>query len=292
MVYLQSFSFPGEDQELDFFKYNQRAKMTAYDSKYPFGLFRYREFPEFYFDDITVFYGNNGCGKSTILNVIAEKLALKRSAPYNRTDFFEDYVNFCDYTLEKSIPEDSEIITSDSVFERVLEIRRLNSGIDDKRKKLVQEYIDEVTSEEPNLLRGIEDFDRWKRASDIRNPNKSQSHFLRKSLMRNFQERSNGESALALFVDSIKDDNLYLLDEPENSLSAENQLKLKYFIEDCTRNNGCQFIISTHSPFLLSLEHATIYNIDLTPPETRHWTELESVKTYFEFFKENEWKFD
>ncbi|MBQ5832765.1 MAG: hypothetical protein IIW43_04735, partial [Selenomonadales bacterium] len=68
--------------------------------------------------------------------------------------------------------------------------------------------------------------------------------------------------------------------------------QLRYFIEDCVRNHGCQFIISTHSPFLLSTAHARIYDIDVTPPETKSWTELESVRTYFDFFKENEWKFE
>ena len=87
------------------------------------------------------------------------------------------------------------------------------------------------------------------------------------------QERSNGESALGYFVDSVKDDTLYLLDEPENSLSAENQLNLKYFIEDCVKNHGCQFIISTHSPFLLSIKKALIYDIDTTPVEKKDWTE-------------------
>jgi predicted ATPase len=292
MVYLQSFTMPTQDQEERFFISSAKASRTCYDSKYPFGLFRYRDLPELYFSDITIFYGNNGSGKSTILNVIAEKLGLARSTPYNRTDFFADYVALSDYTLEKTIPKHSEIITSDGVFERVLDIRRLNDGIDDKREKIVQEYIDEVSKVEPNRLRGLDDFDRWKRANDIRSPKKSQSWFLRQNLMRNIQERSNGESALAYFVDSIRDDTLYLLDEPENSLSAENQLQLKYFIEDCARNHGCQFIISTHSPFLLSTEHATIYDIDAEPPETRAWTKLESVRAYLEFFRDNAWKFD
>ena len=283
---------PTQDDEEDFFINNVKAKRTCYDSKYPFGLFRYRELPEFYFDDVTIFYGNNGSGKSTILNVIAEKLRLERETPYNRTDFFADYVELADYTLERAVPEHSRIITSDGVFERVLDIRRLNDGIDNKREKLVKEYIEEVTSGEPNLLRGLDDFDRWKRAGDMRNPNKSQSRFLRKNLMRNLEERSNGESALAYFVDAIRDDTLYLLDEPENSLSAENQLQLKYFIEDCVRHHGCQFVISTHSPFLLSIEHATVYDIDSTPPEPKEWYELDSVKVYFDFFKENEWKFE
>ena len=293
MIYLQSFTMPTEEQEVNYFSFsNPKPHMTCYDSRYPFGLFKYRELPEFYFDDITVFYGNNGSGKSTILNVIAEKLGLKRSAPYNRTDFFGDYVDLCDYVLDKQIPADSEIITSDGVFERVLDIRRLNDGIDDKRKAIVQEYISEVTSEEPNLLRGLDDFDRWKRAHDMRNRNLSQSQFLRKNLIRNVTERSNGESALAYFVDSIRDNTLYLLDEPENSLSAENQLKLKYFIEDCVREHGCQFVISSHSPFLLSIEHATIYDIDAVPPRVKRWVDLESVRTYFDFFRENEWKFE
>ena len=253
MIYLQSFSFPSEEGEREFLTYSKKASRTCYDSKYPFGLFTYRSLPEFYFDDITVFYGNNGSGKSTILNVIAEKLSLERHTPCNKTDFLPDYVELCDYTLERAIPDGSEIITSDGVFERVLEIRRLNDGIDDKRDQIVKEYIEEVSKDTPNLLRDIDDYERWKRAADMRNPNKSQSSFLRKNLMRNIVERSNGESALAFFVDAIKDGTLYLLDEPENSLSAANQLELKYFIEDSVRNHGCQFVISTHSPFLLSL---------------------------------------
>lgn len=292
MVFLHSFSLPTDDAEWSFFAYNPRGKLTCYDTPYPFNFFRGRKLDEFCFRDITVFYGNNGSGKSTILNVIADKLELERSTPYNRTDYFEDYVELCDYTLKSPIPKHSKIITSDGVFERVLEIRRLNEGIDDKRAKIVDEYIKETTSNNPNILRGMDDFERFKRVNDMRNPHKSQSWFIRQNLMRNVQERSNGESALSFFVDSIKDDTLYLLDEPENSLSASNQLLLKYFIEDCVRNHGCQFIISSHSPFLLSLDHASIYDLDEDPPKEKKWTELESVKAYFEFFKENEWKFN
>ena len=110
--------------------------------------------------------------------------------------------------------------------------------------------------------------------------------------MRNIQERSNGESALSYFVDSIQENALYLLDEPENSLSPQNQLQLKYFIEDSVRNFGCQFVISTHSPFLLSLRGAHIYNIDEAPPAKRKWTELDCVKAYHDFFVEQSDKFN
>ncbi len=294
MVYLQSFQMPTREEEENYFIYSQdaKAKRTCYDTKYPFNLFRYRELPLFFFGDITIFCGNNGSGKSSILNVIAEKLALERNAPFNRSDFFEDYVELCDYQLDRAIPKESKIITSDGVFEKVLDIRRINDGIDSKRSDLIDEYIAENSPDaEPNQLRGLDDYDRWKRVSDMRNRNRSQSRFLKENLMRNIQERSNGESALSYFVDSIQENALYLLDEPENSLSPQNQLQLKYFIEDSVRNFGCQFVISTHSPFLLSLRGAHIYDIDDTPPTEKKWTELDCVKVYHDFFVEQKEKF-
>lgn len=294
MIYLQSFQMPTRFDEESYFANpaNFKAKRTCYTTKYPFDLFRYRELPEFYFTDITIFCGNNGSGKSSILNVIAEKLELERNAPFNRSDFFEDYVELCDYQLDRAIPKESKIITSDGVFERVLDIRRINDGIDSKRSDLIDEYIAENSpNARPNLLQGMDDYDRWKRVSDMRNKNRSQSRFLKENLMRNIQERSNGESALSYFVDSIQENALYLLDEPENSLSPQNQLQLKYFIEDSVRNFGCQFVISTHSPFLLSLRGAHIYNIDETPPEECKWTELDCVKVYHDFFAEQSDKF-
>jgi len=295
MIYLQSFRMPTRNNEEKYFSnpYNQKIRRTCYTTKYPFGLFRYRELPEFYFNDITIFCGDNGSGKSSILNVIAEKLSLERNAPFNRSDFFEDYVDLCDYQLERAIPKESKIITSDGVFERVLDIRRINDGIDGKRSELIDEYIAENSpNAAPNLLKGLDDYDRWKRVSDMRNKNRSQSRFLKENLMRNIQERSNGESALSYFVDSIQENSLYLLDEPENSLSAQNQLQLKYFIEDSVRNYGCQFVLSTHSPFLLSLRGAHIYDIDETPPEKKKWTELDCVRVYHDFFVEQGDKFD
>ena len=50
-------------------------------------------------------------------------------------------------------------------------------------------------------------------------------------------------------------------------------------------------IISTHSPFLLALKGAKIYDLDASPVTVRKWTELENVRTYYEFFKKNEKNF-
>lgn len=297
MIYLSSFHLPSRDEDENYFNvrnpnFNTKNFRTCYTTKYPFGMFRDRGMPdELEFRDITVFCGNNGSGKSTILNVIAEKLNLKRTSPFNRSDFFDDYVGLCRYKSEGPLSADSSVITSDDVFERVLDIRRVNDGIDNKREDLLREWLENNGDNADTKLHGLDDYERWKKVKDSRNRKISQSQFIRSRLVRNIEERSNGESALSLFVDAISDDALYLLDEPENSLSPSNQLELKYFIEDCVRNHGCQFIISTHSPFLLSLKGARIYDIDSVPVKISKWTELECVKVYKEFFEENAYKF-
>ena len=298
MVFLKSFHMVSRDEDETFFfdtkspDFKTKNFRTCYTTRYPFLLFRERELPDFDFSDITIFYGNNGSGKSTILNCIAEKLQLERGTPYNRSDFFDDYVEICRYSLAEKIPKGSKIITSDDVFDKVLDIRRLNEGIDTRRSELLSEFVRERNNQEQNNLNGLEDYDRWKNAVEARSRKTTQSQFLRSRLMRNVQERSNGESALAFFVDAITDGALYLLDEPENSLSPSNQILLKYFIEDCVRNQRCQFVISTHSPFLLSLKRARIYDIDSVPATVRRWTELEGVRSYYDFFKEHKDDFE
>ena len=122
---------------------------------------------------------------------------------------------------------------------------------------------------------------------------KTMSRYVRDRLgNNNIVEQSNGESALMFWEREIKEDSIYILDEPENSLSAENQLKLKKFIEESTRFYNCQFIISTHSPFLLNLLEAKIYDLDEDGVPSKDWTELPNVKIYYNFFKKhaNEFK--
>ena len=284
MIFLNSFHIPSKKEDENFFTHSARSRMTVYRTVYPFVLFRDRQMPEeFRFDDITVFCGDNGSGKSTILNVISEKLGLSRDTLYNRTDFFEDYLGLCEYKLSRKLSADSKIITSDDVFNRVLNIRRINYGIDDRRKVLIDRYIEDNEEGVDKILHSLDDYDRWKEIHDARH-RQNTSQYLRSRLTRNMEERSNGESALSFFVDSIIDGGLYLLDEPENSLSPQHQLDLKYFLEDCVKRHDCQFVISTHSPFLLSLQNALIYDLDSAPVSVKEWDELDCVRVYRDFF--------
>lgn len=276
-MYLHSFTFPNDDMESNFI---MNEKRTVYDSFYPFKVLSRKEVETITFDPITIFYGGNGSGKSTALNIIAEKLAVQRDAIYNKTNFFPDYIQLCDMQLRREIPDNSRIITSDDVFDYLLNIRHLNEGIDARRAEVFEEYLD---AKYANFqLKSLEDYDELKKMNDARR--KTQSRFVRSELMDNIREYSNGESAFRYFTEKIEDNGLYILDEPENSLSPERQVELVKFIEDAARFFGCQFIISTHSPFLLSMQGAKIYNLDRHPVQVERWTELENVRTYYEFF--------
>ena len=121
----------------------------------------------------------------------------------------------------------------------------------------------------------------------MRKKSATQSQYIRANLRRNAEERSNGESALLFFTDKIDENSLYLVDEPENSLSTESQKKLAEYIENAARFYNCQFIISSHSPFMLSLKGAKVYDMDAFPVRPVHWTDMANIRALYEFFMQH-----
>mgnify|MGYP000843915871 CR=1 FL=1 len=284
MIYIKDFTFPNADMEFNFF---MDIKRTCYDSYYPFRILSKHNLNRLDFEPVTILYGGNGSGKSTALNVIAEKTGICRDSIYNKSNFFQDYVEMCRMNPEEKLPENSRIITSDDVFDYMLNIRNLNEGIDLKRETLFDEYLDAKYSH--FQMKSMADYEQLKKVNNARR--KTQSRFVRGEVMDNVREYSNGESAFFYFTEKISENGVYSLDEPENSLSPKRQMELMNFLEDSARFFGCQFIISTHSPFLLSMRGARIYNLDKNPVTIERWTDLENVRTYFDFFKKHEKEF-
>ncbi len=279
VLYLSSFSFPDAERETDFFLAQRR---TCHDSYYPFQILP--RVGTLSFEPVTVLYGGNGSGKTTALNVMAEALGLERDTRFNRSPFFEDYTRLCDWECRAPVPEGSRIVTSDDVFDFMLNLRALNEGIDQRREELFQEYLDDKYSD--FKYRTLADYEQLKRVNLARR--KTQSRYVRARLMDSPREQSNGESAFFYFTQKIGENALYLLDEPENSLSPQRQQELASFLEDSARFFGCQFILATHSPFLLALRGARVYDLDADPPRPSRWTELPAVRAYFAFFKAHE----
>ncbi len=285
MMYLTQFTFPTGEQEFDFFLGQKR---TCYDSFYPFQILSRRKLRMLDFEPVTILYGGNGSGKTTVLNVIGEALGLKRDTLYNRSNFFEEYIKRCSLETGEPVPEGSRIITSDDVFDFMLNLRSLNQGIDNRRESVFQEYLE--NKYDSFQMRSLADYEKLKKVVQARS--KTQSRYVRANLMDNVREHSNGESAFLYFTEKIQENGLYLLDEPENSLSPERQQELLRFLEDSARFFGCQFIIATHSPFLLSMLGARIYDLDEDPVDVKRWTRLGNVRAYFDFFKKYEGEFE
>lgn len=278
MIYLKKFIFPTEDEELT---YIFNIRRTCYNTFYPFKTLSRNALSDVDFEPITIFYGGNGSGKTTALNIIAEKLKLKRGSVFNQSSFYQDYLKMCESIVIEPIPNGSQIITSDDVFDYMIDVRVLNQGIDNKREGLFDEYLQKKNTE--YRFESLDDYERLKERNNALRT--TQSQYTRERLIENVRTFSNGENAYKFFMDKIIEDQLVLLDEPENSLSPKKQLELVEFIETAARYLGCQFIIATHSPFILSLKYAKVYDFDANPVMVKDWKELENIKIYKDFFQ-------
>lgn len=86
-------------------------------------------------------------------------------------------------------------------------------------------------------------------------------HSLNKSYGGNLHECSHGEAFLKLVQNRFTENGLYILDEPEAALSIQRQLSLLCLIDELVKK-GSQFIISTHSPILISYRNGIILDLD------------------------------
>lgn len=189
---------------------------------YPYNILNEKASETIVFDGITLIYGENGSGKSTLLNLLANLFDLpgaEINLPYGGSakDYFSQYLSECLYFLEEDedgkvlkIPESSCYIKSEDILYEVKKIQQeaiLREGYLYERRKLG------MTKEQVAQL--------------------NDSYLMEKEMdKRKFaQEKySNGQTALQVFEDYLQPDGLYLLDEPETSLSAAYQLKLAELI--------------------------------------------------------------
>lgn len=266
MVYLSSFLLSG--------------RTLKNPNIYPYSVFRGKYLAPFIFAPITILYGNNGCGKSTVLNIIAHKLGLEGREQYlYSSKYMDKFVEECSFGLgedeegrEVSIPGGSRYMKSEDIL---FEIKKIQ-----QEEALEQGYIYE------QVHRGL---------SKEQAKSRLYGHVgldTRMEIIRFSQEKySNGETAMQILTESILPDHLYLLDEPEVSLSPANQVKMAEKINEMARLLDTQFIIATHSPFLLGTLQGKIYDFDQPDMPERLWTELENMQFFYQFFKRHEEKF-
>lgn len=252
---------------------------------YPYNVFHRKDIDPFIFAPITVLYGNNGSGKSTILNIIANKLMLTgkeyaTSNSFGIVDYCGKFSSECQFSygedefgnVFRKFSENSRFIKSEDILYEIKKIQQrqiLSDGMEydymknGHSQKEAEDYFQ--TQEGRNQIEYIE--------------------FAQ-------EKYSNGETAMQFFEEYLLPDTLYLLDEPEVSLSPANQVLLAKEINKLARLLSCQFIIATHSPFMLGTLNAKIYNIDKDDYSICEWYELENVRYFYDFFKKHEKEFE
>lgn len=290
MIYLENFRFPTFEEEDDFLAGFFEANPHSMNSIYPFKVLSVKGLHSLDFEEITILYGGNGSGKSTALNIIGTALGLARNSAYNRGDFHQHYLNMCEYDEYDSdddlfnIKDNATLITSDDIFKYMLDSRKKNGYIRVHREETITAWFNErnarITHINFETGEGVDELNRAQRAR-----RQTCSQYVRANLGEAVPSYSNGETGFMKFVESIVPERLYILDEPENSLSCALQIELAKYIEGSARHFGCQFIIATHSPFLLAIERAKIYNLDGEPATLSKFWELPNMKLYNELFK-------
>jgi len=189
---------------------------------------------------VTFFVGENGTGKSTLLEALAVCSGFNAEGGTRNFDFStaETHSKLCDYlTVIKGIkhPRDGYFLRAESFY-------NVASNIDE---------LDKIPAAAPKIS----------------------ASYGGKSL----HNQSHGESFLTLVEHRFGGNGLYILDEPEAALSPKSQMKLLAEIDRLVGKNS-QFIIATHSPVLLAFPNAEIFvlsgdAITLTPyKETVHYT--------------------
>ena len=298
-MYLSKFYLPTNDE------YNE-----SNDKYYPYNVFCDKHFSEIVFDDITIFYGNNGSGKSTLLNIIIKTINRKHEVikasrvkkdeieqpiyeEYRGIFTIDDFSDQCEPELISKIPLGSELISSEDIFNYILKKRMDNNKKELERKRLDDDYwFANSRAENAVPISAFKnDMERYLEIVRLRSA-KSSKKLIESRVEKNEKELSNGQTSLDYYNEKLKENTLYFLDEPENSLAPEYQLELAKLIIEMSRFFKCQFVIATHSPFILSLPNAKIYDLDATPVKEKKWYELENMKIYYDFFKSYKDKFE
>lgn len=243
------------------------------------------------FAPITILYGNNGSGKSTLLNVMAQHLGLKKMTLGNDNEYFEGYVKKCSSCIDdEGLPEESSFIRSEDIMVKIARQRKLyaeikNEVFSDKEIEKMSDYgisenLYEKALTDPESVNAA-DYALLSRLGDFQKA---------RLKLDNSEATSNGETALEYFKEHLFDESFYLLDEPENSMAPAFQQQLAQHIELLARLDT-QFVIATHSPFLLAIPNARIYDLDARPSMERAWYELENMKACYRLFKQFEDRF-
>lgn len=229
---------------------------------FPFSLPAFKNFKGLGFESpITVFVGENGSGKSTLLKALAIKLNLP--------------------AIGSSDLESDETLNEIKEFGESIKTRWTNKAFRGFffRAEDYFGFVKRLKSLDQELKGDIVDFEKRLSGTGLKLA-VGAVHGQKEALLRKYGDLtqvSHGEGFLKVLQGRLQPEGIYLIDEPEAALSPQRQLALFSLIKNLVENHGCQFIIATHSPILMTLPNATIFQFSDTIQqvkydETEHFT--------------------
>ena len=184
-----------------------------------------QRYPRLIFDtDVTILVGENGTGKSTLLEAIAVACGYNpeggsRNFNFSTKDTHSE-LHECLRVVRRAYPKDGYFLRAESLYNVATNMEEL-----DRNRGFL-----------PPLV----------------------NSYGGKSL----HNQSHGESFLALVQNRLGGKGLYLFDEPEAALSPMRQMTLLCEIDRLVKQ-GSQLVISTHSPILMAYPGAQILELSI-----------------------------
>lgn len=221
---------------------------------------------------VTLIAGDNGCGKTTLVELIATltgavRIGDSRSDRRAHSSFAAAARAFrAEFTRK---PKRSFFFLAED-FTRYIDAREdMMHEEQEEMKRIQREYTNR--SDYAKSLASL--------------PHASSLHAMKNMYTDELAQQSHGEGYIDFFGARLQAGGLYLMDEPEGALSYYNQYVLMNMIADAVKRD-CQFIISTHSPILLAYPDATLYSFESGQLLENNFKELENINFLRDFLSE------
>lgn len=214
-------------------------RVPGYDA-YPFSIPALKDLDLTFDAAVTIFVGENGTGKSTLLEALAVLIGIPASGG-GREEAADGRSSPGAALLARALRPSFAERPRDTWFLRAENMVRFADLLDERKA-------------DPNF---------W---------GDPYASYGGKTL----HERSHGEAFLNVLANRLNT-GLILLDEPETALSPQRQIALLTLIHRLVKRGPTQFLLATHAPILLTIPGATLLSFDHVPPrrvslaETSHY---------------------
>jgi predicted ATPase len=246
------------------------------DTGFPFELPIVRSLRTLRFEaPVTLFVGENGSGKSTVLEALA---IAARAITAGSTEAADDPTLDGVRRLARAMTLTWATRTHRGFYLRAEDFFGYAKRLATMRAELEVELaaVDEEYNDRPGLAHEL-----------ARTPFLRELGELRRRYGEGLDTQSHGESFLRFFGERLVPNGTYFLDEPEAPLSPFRQLAFLALVREAVAS-GCQVIMATHSPILLACPDAAIWSFDEAPIRRVAWRDLEHVSLTRDFLNDPE----